>query len=135
LYIILTTMTAAQQIGTQIRAARETSGLSLRALAEKAEVSHSTIVAYEAGDSVPTADKLARLATELSIHFVEVDGFRLWISRVANGINPVSGTDQLNLEFNGEYAYSKASLKISPSRITVVFDAAKVPSPVSASSG
>lgn len=40
---------------------RRRSGLSLRALAELAGTSHSTIAAYEAGRKIPTTETLDRL--------------------------------------------------------------------------
>src|SRR4051812_33932561 len=46
---------------TTIRRARAESGLSLRALAERAGTSHATIAAYEAGRKTPNADTLVRL--------------------------------------------------------------------------
>ena len=44
-----------------IRRARLRSGLSLRALAERAGTSHSTLAAYEAGRVAPTLDTLERI--------------------------------------------------------------------------
>ncbi|HEY3833634.1 MAG TPA: helix-turn-helix transcriptional regulator [Acidimicrobiia bacterium] len=46
---------------TLIRRARARSGLSLRALAERAGTSHSTLAAYEAGRISPTLDTLERI--------------------------------------------------------------------------
>jgi transcriptional regulator with XRE-family HTH domain len=44
-----------------IRTARRRSGLSLRALAERAETSHATLSAYETGAKVPRVDTLDRI--------------------------------------------------------------------------
>ena len=44
-----------------LRRARRRSGLSLRALAARAETSHSTLSAYEAGRKVPTVETLDRI--------------------------------------------------------------------------
>ena len=46
---------------TLVRRARHRSGLSLRALAERAGTSHSTLAAYEAGRVAPTVDTLERI--------------------------------------------------------------------------
>ena len=46
---------------TTIRRVRARSGLSLRALAARADTSHSTLSAYEAGRKVPTVDTLDRI--------------------------------------------------------------------------
>jgi transcriptional regulator with XRE-family HTH domain len=44
-----------------LREVRLSSGLSLRALAERAGTSHATLVAYEAGRAVPRVDTLDRI--------------------------------------------------------------------------
>jgi transcriptional regulator with XRE-family HTH domain len=44
-----------------LRRARQRSGLSLRELAGRAETSHSTLSAYEAGDKIPGVATLARI--------------------------------------------------------------------------
>lgn len=44
-----------------LRLARLRSGLSLRALAERAGTSHATLTAYEAGRTVPRVDTLDRI--------------------------------------------------------------------------
>ena len=47
---------------TIVRALRRHAGLSLRSLAARAETSHSTLSAYEAGRVVPNFDTLERVA-------------------------------------------------------------------------
>jgi transcriptional regulator with XRE-family HTH domain len=47
--------------GPLIRSARGSSGLTLRALAERAGTSHATLAAYEQGHKVPRADTLLRI--------------------------------------------------------------------------
>jgi transcriptional regulator with XRE-family HTH domain len=46
---------------TTLRRARKRAGLSLRVLAARAETSHSTLAAYEAGRKVPTVDTFDRV--------------------------------------------------------------------------
>jgi transcriptional regulator with XRE-family HTH domain len=46
---------------TLLRRVRHRAGLSLRALADRASTSHSTLAAYEAGRKVPSIDTLARV--------------------------------------------------------------------------
>ncbi len=55
--------------GAIVRQARRRSGLTLRALAEVAGTSHSTLAAYESGRKVPNAATLDRI--------VEAAGFEL----------------------------------------------------------
>ena len=54
-------------IGERIRAARITSGLSLRALAQQVGVSHQAIFKYEANEDVPGSDVLIALARVLHV--------------------------------------------------------------------
>ncbi len=46
---------------TTLRRARDRAGLSLRALAARADTSHSTLSAYETGRKVPTVETFARI--------------------------------------------------------------------------
>jgi len=46
---------------TTLRRARHRAGLSLRALAARADTSHSTLSAYETGRKVPTVETFARI--------------------------------------------------------------------------
>ena len=46
---------------TTLRRARRRAGLSLRALAARANTSHSALAAYEAGRKIPTVDTLDRV--------------------------------------------------------------------------
>ncbi len=60
--------------GLTIRRARRRSGLSLRALADQAGTSHSTLATYEAGRKVPTVETLDRIVRaagyELDVQFL-----------------------------------------------------------------
>ncbi len=47
---------------TIVRTLRRRAGLTLRALAERAETSHSTLSAYEAGRVIPNFDTIERVA-------------------------------------------------------------------------
>jgi transcriptional regulator with XRE-family HTH domain len=44
-----------------LRAARRRAGLSLRALAKRAQTSHATLAAYESGAKVPRVDTITRI--------------------------------------------------------------------------
>jgi transcriptional regulator with XRE-family HTH domain len=52
---------AAMDAGKVLRSARQAARLSLRELAERAETSHATLAAYEAGRIVPRVDTLDRI--------------------------------------------------------------------------
>lgn len=84
-------------------------------------VSPPTIGGYESGESIPTADKLAKIAGALDIHAFEVDGYRFTITRKER-VAPFRPGEQLTLDFSGEYAFSKATVRLSPGRINISFD-------------
>ena len=65
-----------------LRRTRRRSGLSLRALAARAETSHSTLSAYESGRKVPTVETLDRI--------VRAAGFELGVELVP----AVGGSDR-----------------------------------------
>ena len=67
-----------------LRRARADSGLSLRALAERAGTSHSTLAAYEAGRKIPSIATLERL--------LRAAGFRLnvEVERSEGGADPTA---------------------------------------------
>ena len=58
-------------VAALIRSARSRSGLSLRALAERAGTSHATLAAYEQGRKVPRADTLVRILTAAGTELVQ----------------------------------------------------------------
>ena len=67
-----------------LRRARADSGLSLRALAERAGTSHSAVADYEAGRKVPSIPTLERL--------LRAAGFRLsvYVERTVGGADPAA---------------------------------------------
>ncbi|SRR5712691_8736216 len=121
-------MSIATQIGEHIKAAREKARLSRRELGRKTNISGTMIGGYEAGASVPTADKLARLADVLNLHSFEVNGYWFSITRIEHQPSATlpPSSEQLKFDFSATYTSSKASVKISPGRITVVFDAINI---------
>jgi transcriptional regulator with XRE-family HTH domain len=120
-------MTTAEQLGSQIKAAR--GQLSLRALSEQVDISASTLGEYERGVKVPEADKLAKIAGALNHFTFRVDDFTFTVSRTVTATERHAQSEQLPLDFSGEYSYAKASVKIRPGRISVVFDGVKAPTP------
>jgi transcriptional regulator with XRE-family HTH domain len=120
-------MTTAEQLGSQIKTAR--GELSLRALSDQVDISASTLGEYERGVRVPEADKLARIADALNHFTFQIDDFTFTVSRTDTDAKPPTPSQQLPLDFSGEYSYAKASVKIRPGRISVVFDGVKASTP------
>lgn len=115
-------MTTRQQIAGQIKAARLSKGLSLRGLAALARIPASTLEGYESGSAIP-AEKLARIGEVLEHPTFEIDDYRFTVSRAAQDVP--TRPDQLSLNFTGEYGYAKATVKISPRKITILLDGRK----------
>jgi transcriptional regulator with XRE-family HTH domain len=76
---------------------------------------------YESGESVPTADTLAKIAEVLNIQAFEVDSYRFTITRKER-VTPALSGEQMALDFAGEYAFAKATVRLSPGRINISFD-------------
>jgi transcriptional regulator with XRE-family HTH domain len=63
----------ARELGRQLRAQREQRGLSTRELAERADISHATVVRLEQGAfDAPAPDKLSRVADALGLGLADV---------------------------------------------------------------
>lgn len=95
--------------------------MSVRALSQRVGVAAPTIASYESGESIPTADTLARIAEVLNIHTIEIDEYRFTITRKEK-LAPARPSEQTALDFSGEYAFSRATVRLSPGRINVSFD-------------
>jgi transcriptional regulator with XRE-family HTH domain len=119
-------MTAAQQLGSQIKTARDRASMSARGLGLAVGVSSPTIAEYESGSSIPKADVLARISEALDLPEVVVDGFRFTITRVEQ-IEAVTPEKQLPLDFAGQYAFSRGTLRLGPGRINVSFEGVTTP--------
>lgn len=114
-------MTASQQLGSQIRAARSKARLSLRKLATIAGIPATTIAGYEKGNKIP-ADNFLRIADALQHHAYEIDGNFFNVARMDLMQEVPAKGEQLTLDFSGEYDYSRASIRLAPGKITVSFD-------------
>ena len=133
---VISYMTTAEQVGAQIKAARSDAGLSLRKLSKLANVPATTIESYESGISVPSADKLARIAAALNCFTFRVDEYTFTVSSAEAALDKSLASEQLALDFSGQYNYAKATVKIRPGRISIVFDGVNAPTqkiPVTAS--
>jgi len=107
-----------------MRTARDAAGFSLRELSEKVEISASTIGEYERGVRVPEADKLVRIASALNHFTFRIDDYTFTVGHSQPSDRP-RRDEQLPLNFNGEYGYARARVKIEPGRISIAFDGEK----------
>jgi transcriptional regulator with XRE-family HTH domain len=117
-------MMAPQKLGGQVKAARSKSGLSLRKLAALAGIPATTIAGYEKGNKIP-ADNFLRIADALKHHTYEVGGNLFSVGRTHTARGVPLASEQLSLDFSGEYGYSFARVKIGPGKIIVSFDAVR----------
>jgi len=62
-----------------------------------------------------------KIAEALGINVIEIDDYRFTITRKEK-LQPVPLGEQLALDFTGEYAFSKATVRISPGKINISFD-------------
>lgn len=122
-------MTTAEQLGSQMRAARAHAQLTLRELSDRVQISASTLGEYERGLRVPEADKLVRIATALNQYTFVIDDHAFSILPEASGQGKPSPDYQLPLNFTGEYSYARAQVKIQPGRISIALEGARVRAP------
>jgi transcriptional regulator with XRE-family HTH domain len=85
------------EVGSRVRALREQRGLSMRALAERCELSPNAISLIERGITSPNVSTLHRLATALQVHITDFfeerqESAHLVFSRAAE--RPVSAHEQ-----------------------------------------
>jgi hypothetical protein len=57
----------------------------------------------------------------LGLQAIEIDEYRFTITRKEK-LTPAPLGQQLALDFTGEYAFSKATVRLSPGRINISFD-------------
>jgi transcriptional regulator with XRE-family HTH domain len=114
-------MNSSEQLGAQLRAAREAARFTLRSLSSEVGISASTIGAYERGAKVPEADKLAKIAFATNHFTFQIDDFTFTVGLPVDKTNV---GEQLRLDFSAEYNYARALVKIEPGKITVAFDGA-----------
>ena len=125
LYLITYMDSIQNHLGSQIKRARNAAGLSVRALAEKVNIPYTTIEGFESGNKIP-ADRFLRIAAALNSHSFEVEGDKFEVYRVElEEVAKATSSPQMKFEFSEEYTYSRATVRIGPSRITVSFQGQK----------
>lgn len=110
-----------QDLGEQIRRARDAAGLSQEALADKLSVTRGQLSNYENGKSAAPVNVVAEIAAALGVEFI-VRGCRITRDDSRNR-TPQPLARQLSLEFNKEYKFSAASVSITPSLESILITA------------
>jgi transcriptional regulator with XRE-family HTH domain len=113
-----------QQLGAKLRRERKSAGISLRNLGALIKASPETIRQYERG-RLPDAYKLAKIAVALGISELDLDHLRISIAGIGTPTSESVG-EQLRLDFAGEYARSKATVKIRPGSVSVTITSLRV---------
>ena len=109
-------------LGSQIRQARKGARLTQGALGHAVGKSRNMIVRYEAGSDAPTVEVLGKIALELAMSEFNVNGYRFSVRPHLDASTGPSA-EQLGLDFDKEYVYPGATIKITPSRVTITITA------------
>ena len=112
-----------KDLGSQIRAARESCNMTQMQLARLVDVERPMISRYENGHDVPVIDVLAKLADELDTPF-KVMGREIKIERISPRLRTVPR--QLRLDFEKPRQYTNATISITPSEGRILITA-KIP--------
>jgi len=87
------------------------------------------IIQYEAGSATLSPDTLGKIAVELRMTEVNVNGYRFSIEhRVAQ--ENAQPSEQLTLDFNKEHVFPGAVLKITATKMTITITATAPNSPL-----
>jgi transcriptional regulator with XRE-family HTH domain len=112
-----------ESLGLQIRDARKKAGFSSQAaLGDALGLSRQMIQRYEAGDDAPSVDVLGRMALKLSMPEVNINGYRFEVTHsTASPEDRVP--NQLHLEFDKEHVFPGATIKITPTSVSITITA------------
>ncbi len=111
-------MTWQEALGQQIRAARKGTGLSQQGLGDAVKKTRQMIGRYESGKDAPSVDVLGRIALQLGMTGINVNGSYFAIAQKTTSPGALA-TEQLRLDFDKEYTYSRATLRIKPNKVTI----------------
>lgn len=111
-------MTWQEELGQQIREAREAAGISQKQLATKTSVSRAQLSNYENGKCDVPTHVAAEIAKALEMVFV-VRGCRIGHDLPSEPQLPVEAS-QLCLAFDIEHMFPKSAVTIKPTRESIV---------------
>jgi transcriptional regulator with XRE-family HTH domain len=97
-----------QELGAQIRRAREAAALTQQQLADEVGVTRTMMSNYERGENTPDVQKATKLATALGAEFV-VGGCRIGLNQTSSEAG--TAPQQLRFDFDTNYTF--------PARVTI----------------
>jgi transcriptional regulator with XRE-family HTH domain len=110
-----------QELGRQIRDARQRAGMTQKELATHLTVSRETLSNYENGKSPATVNVIAEIAQALDTEF-EIGG-----CKVAKGdfkrTQDAPSAQQLCFAYDTEHRFKTATFSIRPSRNSIIINA------------
>jgi transcriptional regulator with XRE-family HTH domain len=108
------------ELGSQIKEARESSGLTQSELATHLDVSRQMVCRYEAGQAAPAVDVLVEIARVLEIEF-QVKGILVKFEQGSK--RPRLLHRQFKLEFDKPRRFDKAQVEITPTEGKIIIKA------------
>jgi transcriptional regulator with XRE-family HTH domain len=111
-----------EEVGQQIRQAREKAGLKQKDLGREVGRVGKTIMNYEAGSVTLPPDVLGKIAVRLQMSEIRINGFSFSITHRVESTAPAP-SEQLRLDFDREHVFPNATIKISPTRISITITA------------
>jgi transcriptional regulator with XRE-family HTH domain len=109
-----------QELGNQIKGARESAGLTQSELAIQLDVSRQMLSRYEAGRAAPAVDVLVEIARALEIEF-QVKGILVRFEHGAGRSRLLHR--QFKLEFEKARKFDRAHIEITPTEGMLVIKA------------
>ncbi len=105
-----------EALGSQIRAAREKKGLTQEELGVAVGTSRQMIGRYEAGEA-PSIDMLGKIAMRVAMPEINVNGYRFQVKLRTEKEPEIP--QQFMLDFDKEYVYPGATIKITPTKVSI----------------
>jgi transcriptional regulator with XRE-family HTH domain len=115
-------MTWKKVVGEQIREARERAQLTQESLGNAVGKTRQMIIQYEAGSATLSPDTLGKIAVELGMTEVNVNGYRFSIEHRAEQ-ESIEPSQQLTLDFNKEHVFPGGVIKITATKMTITITA------------
>ena len=94
----------------------------MRALGKAVGTSHQMIAKYEKGSAPLPPETFAKIAVELRVSEFNVNGYHFLITP-RQVQSPTPASEQLKLDFDKEMVFPGATIKITPTKVTITITA------------